>query len=231
MNKYINGAIYALMILLLVFSVIPNNPLYYVNWALFSGVILCLTLITFFTGMDRQRMTSKEVAFIATISSLAAVFRIPFAFIPSVQPTTFIVMITGYLFGARKGFLVGAIAALVSNFFLGQGPWTPWQMFAWGMSGVSAAIIGYRKESFNWVLFTILTGIWGYLFGWIMNIYYWVGFVYPLTFKTFTVTYLTSFPMDTMHAAGNVIFALIFGKSFYAILSRFKDKMFYIKIE
>ena len=220
------AAILIFTALLLFLSMVPENPLYNINWALLSALVVGLSILAFFWRFDHAGATSKEIALIATLASLAAVSRIPFAAIMSVQPTTFIVMITGYVFGTRTGFMVGAIAALVSNFFLGQGPWTPWQMFCWGLCGVSAGFLGRKKEEFKLLPFLLLCGIWGYLFGWIMNLWHWLGFVFPLTFKTFIVTYITSFPFDTLHAVGNVVFSLLLGKSFYQVLIRFRKKFF-----
>jgi energy-coupling factor transport system substrate-specific component len=211
--------------MLLAAGVIPGNPLYNVNWALFSPVIIGLAMAAFFWRFEQSGVTSKEIALIATMAALAAVSRIPFAAIMSVQPTTFIVMITGYVFGAQTGFMVGAIAALVSNFFLGQGPWTPWQMYCWGLCGVSAALLARVQKGFKLNTFAILAGFWGYLFGWIMNVWHWVGFVYPLTLETFLATYIASFPFDTLHAAGNVVFTILLGKSFYQVLMRFKNRL------
>ncbi len=174
----------------------------------------------------KKRINTKEIALIATMASFAAITRIPFVIIMSVQPTTFIVMITGYVFGSRIGFMVGAIGAFVSNLFLGQGPWTPWQMLSWGLCGVLAGILGKRKNGFHKKQFILLSTACGYLFGWIMNMWHWIAFVYPLSIKTFMATYITSFPADTLHAIGNLVFSILFGKSFYYILSRFKKKMY-----
>ncbi|RKD21443.1 energy-coupling factor transport system substrate-specific component [Caminicella sporogenes DSM 14501] len=215
-----------IIILILAISVIPENPFYNIfSWPILSAVIIGLIMLTFFWKFEKKEMNSKEVPLISTMATLAAISRIPFAALMSVQPTTFIVMITGYVFGMQIGFMVGAVAALVSNFFLGQGPWTPWQMFCWGLCGVLAAILGKRKREFNLKQFAVLSGICGYLFGWIMNIWHWIGFVYPLTLKTFISTYIASIPFDTLHAVGNVIFSILFGKSFYYILTRFKKRI------
>jgi len=211
--------------LVLIISTIPENPLPYINWAFLSVIILGLSLLVFFWQFEKSGVSSKEIALIATMASLAAISRVPFAAFINVQPTTFIVMITGYVFGARTGFIVGAVAALVSNFFLGQGPWTPWQMFSWGMCGVSAGLLASRQRGFKLGRFMVLAGLWGYLFGWIMNIWHWIAFVYPLTWKTFVATYAASFPFDTLHAVGNVVFSIVFGQSFYYILSRFRKKL------
>lgn len=177
------------------------------------------------TVHDKSSQLAKEVALVGTLATVAGVFRVPFAFIPSVQPTTFIVMMTGYVFGPKRGFFTGVIAAFVSNIFLGQGPWTPWQMLCWGLSGLTAGVLGRNKTVFHLRTFTLLAGLWGYFFGWIMNLYYWFGFVYPLTLKSFLVTYSASFVLDTMHGVGNVVFSIVFGHTFYKIMRRFKSKM------
>lgn len=213
--------------LLLAVSIIPKNSFNNAfNWPVLSAIIIGLIMLTFFWKFEKKEMNSKEIPLISTMATLAAISRIPFAALMSIQPTTFIVMITGYVFGPQIGFMVGSVAALVSNFFLGQGPWTPWQMFCWGMCGFLSALLSKKAKGFNLKAFVILSGICGYLFGWIMNIWHWVGFVYPLTLKTFVATYIASIPFDTLHAIGNIIFSIVFGKSFYHILVRFKKKMF-----
>jgi len=196
------------------------------NWVLVSFAVVAGIIGWMFMKFEKGKADSKELAMIATMSSLAGILRIPFAAIMSVQPTTFLVMITGYVFGSQTGFVVGAIAALVSNFFLGQGPWTPWQMICWGGVGMLAGLIGKRCEGFNLPVFTVVCALSGYLFGWVMNIWHWIGFVYPLSIQTFIATYLASFPFDTLHVVGNILFSLLFGKSFYRILMRFYRRIY-----
>ncbi|MDD2402751.1 MAG: ECF transporter S component [Clostridia bacterium] len=231
MKKFSFAFSIALTIAILTLSIIPNNPLQKLNWAVISVLILGLALVAMFWRFEKADVTAQEVALIATMSAFAAVSRVAFAFIMSVQPTTFFVMITGYVFGAQTGFLVGALSALVSNFFLGHGPWTPWQMFSWGLCGVLASLLAGHKESFNYRGFLILSVVSGYLFGWIMNLWHWVGFIYPLTWKTFFATYAVSFPFDTVHSLGNVIFAVLFSQLFYDILLRFKNKIRVVYID
>jgi len=215
--------IFMISLLLLGMVVIPGNPLYGINWALASVIIISLAILAFFWQFEKQGVNAKEITLLATMASLAAIARVPFAAVMGLQPTTFIVMITGYVFGAQAGFMVGCIAALVSNFFLGQGPWTPWQMFAWGICGIIGGMIG-RRENFHLVLFAVMAGICGYLFGWIMNIWHWIAFIHPLNWTTFLAVYALSVTSDTIHAAANVALAIIFGKSFYTILLRFRRR-------
>ncbi len=223
-NKLFLLVIILIVLLLVGMIVIPNNPLYGINWALASVMIIGLALLAFFWQFERSEVNVQSLTMLATIATLAAIARVPFVAVMGLQPTTFIVMITGYVFGSQTGFMVGAVAALVSNFFLGQGPWTPWQMFSWGICGVIAGLIG-NPNRFRLINFTIVAGLCGYLFGWIMNIWHWIGFVYPLNLTTYIATWLASIPSDTLHAAGNIAFSLLFGKSFYSILIRFRKKM------
>jgi energy-coupling factor transport system substrate-specific component len=194
------------------------------NWALIAVVSTLLFILFFFRRFEQAEISAKEIALIATMTTLAAISRVPFAVLPSIQPTTFLVMITGYVFGAQIGFIVGALAALVSNFFLGQGPWTLWQMLGWGVCGSLAAFLAKREKGFNLKKFTVLIAFCGYLFGWIMNIWHWVGFVYPLNIKTFLATYVASFPFDTLHVLGNIVFSVVLGQIFYTVLKRFQRK-------
>lgn len=194
------------------------------NWAIIAVLSTILFILFFFWRFEKAEVSAKEIALIATMTTLAAILRVPFAVFPSVQPTTFLVMITGYVFGGQTGFVVGALAALVSNFFLGQGPWTLWQMLGWGVCGSMAALLAAQEKEFSLGRFTILTAFCGYLFGWIMNIWHWVGFVYPLNVKTFLATYAASFPFDTLHVLGNIAFSLVFGQIFYTVLKRFQRK-------
>src|SRR6266702_7808654 len=83
--------------------------------------------------------SAKEIALIATLGGAAAAGRVLFAAIPGVQPVTVIAVCAGAALGMRTGIAVGGTAALVSNFFLGQGVWTPWQMLAWGACGAVGA--------------------------------------------------------------------------------------------
>lgn len=195
-----------------------NGFLFMVSTLAFLGAV---TLI-----FERQKMTAKEIAVISVLAALAGLGRVPFAFIPSAQPTTFFVILTGVVFGLRAGFAVGCAATLVSNAFLGHGPWTPIQMLAWGLCGISAGVLGRWKQIPKGVL--ILFGfLWGYLFGWITNLWHWLSFVYPLTWKSWIYTNVLSFWFDTTHAVTNVLFLSLLAPSFLKILNRFKQKLSY----
>jgi energy-coupling factor transport system substrate-specific component len=212
----IGAAIFAVPVLA------PSPLAELMDWGLAATILLVLAITAFFFEFEAAAISSKEIALVAMLGTIAAVLRVPFAVVPNLQPCTYLIICTGYVFGPAAGFMVGAITALVSNFFLGQGPWTPYQMFAWGLIGVSAAYLGRFKLSRMWLI--ILGAIGGYVYGWIVNIWFWVSFVYPLTLRTFIVYQLNSIWFDTLHAIGNVIFLALFGMKTIAILDRFKKR-------
>ncbi|MCK4222130.1 MAG: ECF transporter S component, partial [Dehalococcoidia bacterium] len=184
--------------------------------------LVILAIIAFFFEFEAAAVGSKEIALVAMLGAVSAVLRVPFAAIPGVQPCTYLIICTGYVFGPVAGFMVGAITALVSNFFLGQGPWTPYQMLAWGLVGVTATYLRRFNMNTKWL---VIFGIaWGYVFGWIMNIFFWASFVYPLTLRTFIVAQLSSVWFDSFHAVGNAIFLGVFGTRTISILERFKKR-------
>ena len=192
---------------------------------LLSFVLVLLGIGLFFGYLERKGLSSKEVVLIAVLSAFAVAGRIAFAAVPGVQFTTFVVIVSGYVFGCTTGIAVGCIAALVSNLFLGQGPWTPWQMAAWGLCGGSAGIAGRLSVKSDRASLIILGVVWGYLFGWIMNVWMWLTFFHRHDLSTWLAVNASSFPFDTAHAASNVLFAAIFGGDFIRVLERFKKKL------
>ena len=192
------------------------------NWGLVSLIIVSLAIAAFFFEFEGAAVSSKEIALVAMLGTVSAVLRIPFAAIPSLQPCTYLIMCSGYVFGPVAGFMVGAITPLISNFFLGQGPWTLYQMFAWGMAGVTTAYLRRFDLNIRWLI--VFGIIWGYVFGAIMNIWFWASFVYPLTPRTFFIAQLNSLWFNTLHAIGNAIFFGFFGKKTIVILERFRKK-------
>jgi len=192
------------------------------NWGVIATILVILTTVAFFFEFEAAAVSSKEIALVAMLGTISAVLRVPFAAIPNVQPCTYLIICTGYVFGPVAGFTVGAITALVSNFFLGQGPWTLYQMIAWGLAGVSAGYLS--RFSMNTRLLVVFGILWGYLFGWITNIWFWTAFVYPLNLNTFILTQVNTIWFDTFHAIGNGIFLGILGMKTIAILQRFKRR-------
>ncbi len=171
-----------------------------------------------------RSLSSKEAAVIATMATLSATGRVAFAAIPSVQPSTVLVVISGYVFGPGAGFLVGSTTALVSNFFLGQGPWTTWQMLAWGSVGACAGLLGRAVPRISMPALAAFCALAGFAFSWLMNLWFWVSFIYPRTAQSLAVVFAASLWFDILHAVGNVAFAALIGTRAIAILGKFKAR-------
>lgn len=208
----------ALMLLAFKYNAFNNFP------AVITAALFLFIFLSYFY-FEKSKMGTKEIALIATLSAFSAVSRVPFAVIPNVQPTTFLVALSGFVFGPYEGFLVGSTSAIVSNIFLGQGPWTPWQMFAWGLVGAISGFIGKAKGNISPEAFSIICFLYGFMFDWIMNIWHVLGFIRPLTFGSIAMAYISGLTFDIMHATGNFIFSIIFFEKFMKVLKRFKKRL------
>jgi energy-coupling factor transport system substrate-specific component len=165
---------------------------------------------------------SKTLALVATLAAAAAAGRVLFAAIPGVQPVTVITVAAGAALGARAGFGVGALAGLASNFFLGQGPWTPWQMLAWGGCGAVGALAAplIRRR----LPFALLCFVLGFAFSGLMDVWEWYSF-YPHTWAALTVQLGRGFWFDAAHALGNVAIALVAGPELRRLLERYARRL------
>ena len=195
------------------------------NWGLYATVILLGALCWLYRWAQDSAATSKQITLVAALAAVAAIGRVPFAALPGVQPTTFLVIASGFVFGPQVGFIVGATAAMVSNFFLGQGPWTPWQMLGWGMVGCSAAFIKkYWPGISRWAM-AVFGGVWGFIFGWIQNLGFWIVYIQPLTLKSFLAAYLASFYFDLAHAVSNVLLIILFFTAVIRVLEDYQQRL------
>lgn len=211
----------AVMILCLVWIVYFNGDQHYL---ILSFACLVVSMLPFYWHFENRQSEAREVVFIAVLATIGALGRVALAAIPDVKPTSFIVIMAGLVLGPEAGFIVGSTSAIVSNIFLGQGPWTPWQMFAWGMMGVTAGLIRNFKWAHNRYYLAALGVVYGFLFGWIMDLWYALVYVSPLTIKTFIAAYVASFYFDLTHGITTAVLLFLFYESWYRIITRFKYK-------
>lgn len=191
---------------------------------LLSLVFVVLAMLPFFLKYEAKKMQSREVMMMVMLITIAAVSRVPFAAIPSVLPMTFIIIVSALVFGAQSGFMIGALSAIVSNIFLGQGPWTPWQMFCWGMIGCIAGLLKdtwWMRTMWGKVIFGFVAGI---LFGWVMNLFDVIARMADISWEAIITLYAAGVIFDLLHAGSNVLFMLVFGNTWIRILERFKRK-------
>lgn len=176
---------------------------------------------TGFAWLEGGTISARDLTLVATLGGLAAAGRVLFAPIPGVQPVTVIVAASGVALGPRRGFAVGALAALASNFFLGQGPHTPWQMLAWGGCGLLGGLL--RPALRGRLAFAAFTVVLGLAFGSVMDVWLWYGF-YPHTEAALVARLAAGLPFNVAHAAGNVVLALVAGPELRRVLERFERR-------
>jgi energy-coupling factor transport system substrate-specific component len=184
-----------------------------------AAAVLLLGLVAWERGPGGVRM----VALVATLGAAAAAGRVLFAPIPSVKPVTTICVVAGAALGARAGMAVGAAAALISNAFLGQGPWTPAQMVLWGLAGASGALLR-AVVTRPWGLVAV-TAAWGLAFGWAMNVWFLATFGPEVSWSAFLVASTASAWFDVAHAVGNVVFSLAIGMALLRLLGRYAARV------
>lgn len=110
------------------------------SYYLGSVIMILGSMIPFFVNFEEKHPGARELVIIAVLSAIAMASRVALAAIPFFSPIVALIIIPGLALGPEVGFLVGTISAFASNFVFGQGPWTPWQMFAYGMAGYIAGI-------------------------------------------------------------------------------------------
>lgn len=194
------------------------------TWQMASFSLLVIALAAGFAWYERSHPSSKVLALVATLAALAVLGRMAFAPIPSVKPTTDIVLLAGYALGGAPGFAVGAVAALVSNFFFGQGPYTPWQMVGWGAVGLSGAALAtvFGRELGRWPL-AIACGIAGVAYGLFMDFSLWVTYSGHTTGELAVIAG-RGIPFNIAHGVGNIVFCLAFGPMLVRALTRFRAR-------
>jgi energy-coupling factor transport system substrate-specific component len=179
-------------------------------------------LVAGFAWLETGPGSAKEIALIATLAGAAAAGRVLFQAVPGVQPVTVITVAAGAALGARAGFAVGALSALVSNFFLGQGTWTPWQMVAWGGCGVAGAALAPLLR--GRVSFAALCFALGFAFSTLMDFWLWLSF-YPHTWEALVVVLGRGVWFSAAHAIGNVVLALVAGPELRRLLERYGRRL------
>lgn len=194
-----------------------------------SMLILLEAIIPFFFLYEKRKPKARELVTVATMCALAVAGRAAFFMLPNFNAATAMVIISGVAFGAETGFIVGAVTMLTSNFIFGQGPWTPWQMFAMGVLGYLAGVI-YRRRTVREKIFSKLSLC---IFGGISCIVVYGGIMNPasvlmyysdVSLHMIAAAYITGFPFDVVHGTGTVLFLWFAARPFLEKLDRIRTK-------
>jgi energy-coupling factor transport system substrate-specific component len=199
-----------------------NDRSYY----LISLVITALAMLPFALVFESRKPQARELVVIAVMVAIAVAGRAAFFMLPQFKPVVAIVVIAGVTLGAESGFIVGALAGFVSNFIFGQGPWTPWQMFAFGLIGFLAGILFSKgalpKKRLPLCVFGGVSTL--VLYGALLDTASVMMFTQIVTKGSVLAIYLAGIPFNLIHAAATVVFLLILARPMIAKLDRVKKK-------
>ncbi len=181
------------------------------------------SLIPLFYAFERKENSSKELTIIAVMVALSSIGRFIFAFLPGFKPVTAITIIAAIYLGKEAGFVIGSLSAVISNFYFGQGPWTPFQMLSWGLIGLVAGLLA-KKLKGNKVLLSLFGIFAGVFYSLALDVWttLWVDGTFNIARYLASIT--TAIPITIEYAVSNVIFLLLLTKPLGSKLNRIKTK-------
>ncbi|MGX7059791.1 ECF transporter S component [Vagococcus humatus] len=213
------------LLLLVPFVIYFGGKLTNRNYLAVSVMLLIIGMVPFFFAFEDRKPSAKELVLLAVLVGIAVVGRGIFFMLPQFKPMAAIVIISAVSLGAETGFLVGCLSALISNMFFSQGPWTPWQMFAFGMVGFVAGLIFHRRKQVSRLELSLFGFISIFLiYGLIMNPASVIMYTSDVTFGAVITSFVSGAPMDLIHGGSTAIFLFILADPFLKKLERIKQK-------
>ena len=184
-----------------------------------SFFVAVLSVLLFLSGFEKKETGTRRMVIVAVMIAMCVAGR----FIPFFKPVTAITVITAIYLGGESGFLVGSLSALLSNFYFGQGPWTAFQMLAWGLIGLVAGFLSnpLRKSRAALLTYGVLSGV---VFSLIMDIWtvLWYNDNFDLTL--YLAALATALPHTALYSVSNFIFLWFMAKPFGDKMNRIKNK-------
>ncbi len=189
-------------------------------------MIILEAMLPFALIFERRKPQARELVIIAVLCAIGVAGRVAFFMLPQFKPVVAMSIIAGIAFGGETGFLVGAVTGFVSNMFFGQGPLTPWQMFAFGIIGFLAGIL-FRKGLLlrSRTALCVFGGLSAFLiYGGLMNPAALLASQPSPTLDMLWPYYLQGIPFDLIHAVATVVFLYIAAEPMLEKLDRIKEK-------
>lgn len=201
------------------------------SYYLISLIIVVLSLLPFMLVFEGRKPKARELVVIAVLVGIAVAGRAAFFFAPQFKPVAAIVIIAAVCFGGEAGFMVGALSAFLSNFFFGQGPWTPWQMLAYGIIGLLAGILFQKgmlpKKKVPLCIFGAVATL--FIYGLLLDISSALMVVSTPTWPMLLTYFATGLPFNIIHAVATVFFLLVLSKPMIEKLDRVKKKFGFLE--
>ena len=191
------------------------------SWITLAAVLLAC--LPFFIRFEKKETDAKTLILIAVMIALSVVGRFIFSPLPGFKPVTAMTVLTAMYFGSDAGFMTGALTAVISNFYFGQGPWTPFQMFSWGIIGLLAGIFAEKLKKSK-VFLSVFGAVAGVLYSLLMDIWTVLWADGYFNFTRYLAALVSSLQFTAIYAVSNVIFLLLLSKPMGKILQRVKTK-------
>lgn len=193
-----------------------------------SLLIILVSILPFLMTFENRLPQAREIVLLASLVVIASLSRAVFFMLPNFKPMSAMVIIAGIALGSQSGFIVGIMSGFVSNFFFGQGPWTPWQMFALGIIGFLAGFMfnkNYDKSKYMRYLVCLYGGISVVIiYGGIVDISSMLAFINEFSVKAVLAIYLSGLPINITHGIATMIFLYLLQRPMLKKLSRIKLK-------
>ena len=192
----------------------------------YAYITLCVAVLSclpFFLHFERSANDVKRLILIAVMVALSVAGRMLFAPLQHFKPVTALVIITAMYFGSEAGFLTGALSPVLSNYYFGQGPWTPFQMFSWGMIGFFSGLLAPLLRRSR-IALCIWGGIGGMLYSFLMDIWtvLWADGYFNL--PRYFAAIASAVPVTAVYVVSNILFLLVLAKPIGKLLARMKTK-------
>lgn len=189
-------------------------------------LVILETMLPFFLAFETRKPQARELVTIAVLCALAVASRVAVAVIPSFKPTTAIIMLAGIALGPEAGFMTGAISAFASNFFFSQGPWTPWQMMAYGIGGFLAGLL-FRNRT--WAGKPLVLAVFGFfaiflIVGPLLDCCTIFTVSARISWKFAAAVFAAGLPHNLQHALACAVTMLLFSRPLLGKLDRLKRK-------
>ena len=197
------------------------------KYYLTSMLVLLCAVAAFWLSFERRRPKTREMVLIAVMCAIAVASRAAFIMFPQFKPIVGIVIICGMALGPQAGFMTGSISAFVSNFIFGQGAWTPWQMFAFGLAGLLAGYLcraGVMTSGRRLVTALIGGGMILILIGPILDTCTLFTMSSVINTEAVGAVYLSGLPFNAVHGAAVFLTLLILARPMIEKLDRIKVK-------
>lgn len=184
-----------------------------------SLFVVVLADILFISGFEKKEIGTRRSVLVAVMTALSVVGR----FIPFFKPITALTVISAMYLGGEAGFMTGALSALISNIYFGQGPWTPFQMLAWGLIGYFAGFLSrwLQRSRPLLLIYGVISGV---VFSLVMDVWTVLWYADGFNASLYLSAIVTALPHTTLYSVSNVLFLYFLAEPFGEKLRRIKVK-------